>query len=438
MAPVNSTMTGARSMRLRLGMSLLALMGLAGCDTNLDLTNPNAPTEQAALANLDGVIATSLGMQDQLAGSILTFVRAPALVTDEWGTTTRALAADRSLFTGEAIDPSYGVVSEPYAGAYRVARTANVLLEAVPTTSGISPAIAAGLTASARLFKAMALGYAAMHYERLPLDAAFDGGVPVPRAAVFAEVISLLEAARAGLAPYSDAELGVFTTRAVSAGFSMRNTIDAMLARYYLITGQHAQADAAAARVNLATVSVLAYPGTELNPIHNYSVLANYVAPLKSWVDQAEPGDRRTSFWVQTSATPVTGNPPVQLQPFNMYRNRNDPFPVYLPGEMLLIRAEVAARANNLPAAIAFIDQVRAKTTTTNNPGAQLGPLPATIDTQAEVLTQIAYERRYELFSQGLRWEDMRRLDAYIAEDPVVAFLPLPSRECTSNPNAGC
>lgn len=438
MAYVTTTTTGARSVRRLASLGLVAALGLGGCDMGLDLTNPNSPTEQAALSNLDGVIATSLGMQDQLAASILSYVRAPALVTDEWGLTTRALAADRSLYTGEAIDASYGVVSEPYYNTYRVARTADVIIASVPGVSGISAGFAAGLTANAKLFKAMALGYAALHYDRLALGAAVEGATLVGRDEVLAEVIRLLESARSDLAPHDDAALAGFTSRALSTGFNLRNTIDAMLARYYLFTGQYAQADAAAARVNLAVVSLLAYPGTELNPIHNYSVIADYVAPLKSWVDQAEAGDRRTSFWVQTTATPVIGNPPDPLLPFNMYRNRNDPFPVYLPGEMLLIRAEAAARANNLPAAIAFINQVRAKASTATTPGAQLGPLPATIDTQAEVLAQIAYERRYELFSQGLRWEDLRRLSPYVTQAPSVNFLPIPSRECTSNPNADC
>ena len=430
--------TGARVRRRRAAMGLVAVLGLAGCDMGLDLTNPNSPTEQAALASLEGVIATSLGMQDQLAASVLSYVRAPALVSDEWGLTSKALAADRSLLTGEAIDASYGVVSEPYYNTYRIARTADVIIAAVPGIEGLGAGFAAGLIANAKLFKAMALGYAALQYDRLPLAAAVEGAPLAPRADVLAEVIRLLESARADLAPHDDAALAGFNSRAVSPGFNVRNTIDAMLARYYLFTGQYAAADAAAARVNLAVVSVLAYPGGELNPIHNYSVIADYVAPLKSWVDQAEAGDRRTSFWVQTTATPVIGNPPEPLLPFNMYRNRNDPFPVYLPGEMLLIRAEVAARANNLPAAIAFINQLRARTGTATTPGAQLGPLPATIDTQAEVLAQIAYERRYELFSQGLRWEDLRRLAQYVSETPSVTYLPTPSRECTINPNADC
>src|SRR3954471_23617217 len=88
-------------MRIRPAIGLLAIVASMACNTGLDLTNPNSPTQQAALSNLDGVIATELGMQDQFAGSVLSYVRAPALVTDEWGIASKALAADISLFTGQ-------------------------------------------------------------------------------------------------------------------------------------------------------------------------------------------------------------------------------------------------------------------------------------------------------------------------------------------------
>lgn len=427
-------------MRLCHGMGLLALVGAAACNTDLNLTNPNSPTEQTALANLEGVVATSLGMQDQLASSVLTYVRAPALVTDEWGTASKSLAADQSLFTGQGIDASFGVVSGPYYATYRIARTADVIIDAVPTLNGVGAGFAAGLTANAKLFKAMALGYAAMQYERLPVDAAVQGGVPVARAEVFAEVVSLLESARADLAGVTDAELAGFTTRALTPSFSIRNTIDAMLARYYLYSGNHAKADEAAARVDLSSVSLFTYPNPDINPIYNYSVVAGYVAPLRSWAREAEPGDQRVGFWVDTTAAPPVGNPPtLELAQFAAFDSRNDPFAVYLPGEMLLIRAEAAARVNNLPAAVGFINQVRTKAGTSNTPGAKLPPLTvATLNTQEKVLAQIAYERRYELFSQGLRWEDLRRLGQYVNAAPKADFLPMPQAECTSNPNAGC
>ena len=100
-------------MRIHHAVPLLALALTAGCSMGLDLTNPNSPTEETALSTVEGVIATSLGMQDQFAASVLTYVRAPALITDEWGTASKALAADQALFAGEGIDASFGVVSGP-------------------------------------------------------------------------------------------------------------------------------------------------------------------------------------------------------------------------------------------------------------------------------------------------------------------------------------
>jgi tetratricopeptide (TPR) repeat protein len=427
-------------MRIRLGLGVLALAASMACNTSLDLTNPNSPTEQAALSNLEGVIATELGMQDQFAGSVNTYVRAPALVTDEWGTASKALAADISLFTGDAIDPSYGVVSDPYYVTYRIARTADAIIGAVPNISGISAGFAAGLTANAKLFKAMSLGMAAQQYAELPIDASVSGGTPVPRAQVFAEVIRLLESARADLQPYSAADLSGFTSRAVSSGFDVRNTIDAMLARYYLFTGQYQQAIDAANRVDLTKVSLLTYPDPDLNPIYNYSSLAGYVAPLKSWARAAEPNDKRVPFWVDTLATPPNGNPPsLQLAQFALYGTRNAPFPVYLPGEVLLIRAEAEAQLGQLPQAIADINAVRTKSGTATTPGAQLPPLTIVqLATKDQVLAQIAYERKYELFSLGLRWEDLRRLGTLVGKQPKVSFLPMPQTECNTNPNAGC
>lgn len=435
---------GAKRMRIRAGITVLTLALVAGCDTGLDLNNPNSPTQETALSSIDGIVATELGMQDQYASSILTYVRAPALVTDEWGTASKSLAADQSLFSGLAIDPTYGVVSEPYYNTYRVARTADAIIGTVPKLGGLSSGFAAGLIANAKLFKAMALGMAAQQYERLPIDAAVEGGTPVPRAQVFAEVIRLLESARADVANVSDADLSGFTTRALSPGVDLRNTIDAMLARYYLISGQYQNAYDAAGRVNLAKTSFLTYPGTDINPIYNYSVVAGYVAPLRSWAQAAEPGDKRVPFWVDTLATPPNGNPPsLQLVPFNMFGHRNDPFPLYLPGEMRLIQAEALMREAtaiaNLQAAIDLINQERAEIPTATTPGAQLGPVSiATLNTPDKVLAQIAHERRFELFSQGLRWEDIRRFAAQAGGVAKASFLPMPQGECTTNPQAGC
>ncbi len=77
------------------------------------------------------------------------------------------------------------------------------------------------------------------------------------------------------------------------------------------------------------------------------------------------------------------------------------------------------------------------RTQTGVEPDAGLPALPdEALDTLDEVLAQIAYERRYELYEQGLRWEDMRRLGEYIDEAPTYDFFPIPRQECITNANA--
>lgn len=426
-------------MRLRIAAAGLLAFGLAGCDMNLDLTNPNAPTDKTALGSLDGVIATSLGMQDQFTGSMNTYVRAPSLVGYEWGVTTKTLAADQSLFLGEGVDASFGVVSGPYYATYRIVRTADEIIGAVPTLSDVGSGLAAGLTANAKLFKAMALGMAAMQYASLPLGADVDGATLVPREQVLAEVIRLLESARTDIAGVTDAELAGFKSRALTPSFDLRNTIDAMLARYYLYTNQYDEAIAAAERVDLSVVSLFTYPDPDLNPIYNYSAIAGYTAALTAWAEAAEPGDQRVTFWADTAGAPPAAASYAPIDPFALYGTRNAPIPAYVPGEMLLIQAEAHARQGDLARAVELINEVRTKSGTATTPGAELPPVSALVlDTEAEVLAQIAYERRYEMYSQGTIWEDLRRLGQYIGLEPKLDFLPTPQSECTTNPNAGC
>jgi hypothetical protein len=107
---------------------------------------------------------------------------------------------------------------------------------------------------------------------------------------------------------------------------------------------------------------------------------------------------------------------------------------------MKLIRAEALARKNQLAEAATLVNQVRTQTTSTvDEPLAGLPALPASaLDTQQKVLAAIAYERRYELFMQGLRWEDTRRFGEALTTKPTFPFLPLPLTECQVNPNSSC
>jgi starch-binding outer membrane protein, SusD/RagB family len=419
---------------IRLVATLGAVLVLGACD--LDVTNPNAPTEDQVVTDINGVIALGVGMQGQFAQAMEDFIVPNSLVTDEWGTRTRSLLSYQSLFTGQSFENTYDVVSSPYNQAYQVVKSANTLLAAAPNV-GMGPALEAGVTSLAKLFKAMALGMAYQSYEVLPANIAIGGATPLPRIDVRDTVIALLESARADVLNVTDADLAGFRTRVLAPGTDLRNTIDAMIARYALFDGQFQKAIDAATRVNPAVLSTLQYPAPTTNPIYNLAILLQYVGGTTNFVAAAEAGDRRPAYWLTTTG-PVAGNPADSLSyTLKKYATQNEAFPLYLPDEMKLIRAEAQARLGNLAEARTLINQVRTQATSALDE--PVAGLPALSDAQlpdlTSILRQIGYERRYELYMQGMRWEDTRRLP--ITSTVIMPFLPLPAGECRNNPNAG-
>jgi hypothetical protein len=434
---------GARNMRLGkfAALTIVCAVGASACTTNLDLKNPNAPTEESVLSDVNGVIALAVGMQSQFANAIIDYMVPNSLVTDEWGTTAKSLLSYQSLLIGGSIiDPTFAVISAPYARTFQIAKSAKNVIAAAPTV-GVSPAFQAGLTSLAKLYRAMSLGMLAQQFSSLPLDQTATGGVLHPRTEAYDTVIALLESARADLLNVSEADLAPFKARVLPTTFDLRNTIEAMLARYYLFRGQYQKASDAANRVNTNALSLLSYPSPNKNPIWDLSssASAGYVGGLNSFVKQAEPADKRPGYWLDLTKAPSGGNPPDTLWlPLRKYAGQNDPFPLYLPDEIKLIKAEASVRLGDLATARTLINQVRTQATSTlDEPVAGLTALdPAVFNTADALLKQIAYERRYELYMQGMRWEDTRRLPQPVNNTVTLQFLPIPTQECQANPNA--
>lgn len=422
-------------MRMRAGAALLALtFATAGCD--LDLVNPNSPTAESVLTSADGVIGAAAGLQGLYAGAVRYYALPSALVTDEWGPRSRALAADKTMFAGQP-DASFLIVADPFRETYEIMREADDIIENAPNV-GLGPGLQAGILALAKLHKAMALGMAIQIYPEMPVNLDPNGSAPQSRDVVLDTVISLLEEARAHLQGVSDAELAGFRSRVLDPGIDLRSSIDAMLARYYLIDGQYDAAFAAAGRADTTTASVYSYTAGDMNPIHQYMIPLDYTWPLLSFAREAEAGDERAAYWADSTAVDQLVDPPLIMP--NHYLEPGDPYALYRPDEMTLIQAEVHARNNELQQAIDLINQVRTQCTPgVEDPAPCLPALTLTdLPTQQAVLAQIAYERRYELYLTGLRWEDLRRLAPYTDAEPKVDFLPFPQRECDLNPNFNC
>jgi hypothetical protein len=434
-----SMSAAAAPMRFLVAFVVFGLLAVGGCD--LDLENPNAPTEEEVLSSADGIIALAVGMQDQYASAVDDYIMPSSLGTDEWGTDTRSLLSYRTLFNDPAgLDASYDVVETPFAVTYSVVKSADNLIENAPNV-GLSTGTETGIVVLARLFKAMALGMAIQIFEEIPLDVSQPGPLPESREAVLTEVLDLLETARSDLGGVTDDDLAGFRSRVLGSGFDLRNTVNAMLARFYLMAGEYQDAIDAADRVDLTVLSTFTYASPDLNPIRNLSLNLIYVAPLASFGEGAEAGDLRPAYWVDTAADPYPGNPAdTLLLPLNKYTNNSDPYPVYLPDEMKLIKAEAYTRLSQFGLAAGLVNEVHTQASSAlDEPVAGLPEIPADqLDSEAELLAQIAYERRYELYMQGLRWEDTRRLGTAITVTPVHDWLPLPRQECLSNPANPC
>jgi len=424
-----------RAHRVVCGAVALAVFGLTAC--SLDLTNPNAPTEEEVITNSEGLIAVAVGMQGQFAQTIDDYLVTNSLITDEWGTQSRALISYVSLLTGENFDASFGVVEAPWAGSYRVIKSANTVLAGADNV-GFGPALRAGTVSLARLFKAMAFGMLIQQYQNVPIEVTVSGSTPQPRAVVLDTLLNLLESARAEVANVDSADLAGFRARVLAPGIDLRNTINAMLARYYLIAGQYSAAITAADRVVLTIRSELRFPAPTRNPVENLAFQLQYVGGLRSFVTAAESGDRRPDYWLNTTGDLLTANPPdTAIYRLRKYSTPAEPFPLYLPDEMKLIKAEAYARTNQLAQALLLVNEVRTQTSSTVDE--PVAGLPAIVLlTQADILAEIARQRRYELYEQGLRWEDTRRFGTAVTTTPTVPFLPIPRQECAVNPANPC
>src|SRR2546423_13727194 len=74
---------------MRQGLGAVAALLLAAC--NLDLQNPNQPTEEQVTSSPDGVIALAKGLQGRFAQSYGYYAYMAGLGTDEFASTTAAL-----------------------------------------------------------------------------------------------------------------------------------------------------------------------------------------------------------------------------------------------------------------------------------------------------------------------------------------------------------
>jgi hypothetical protein len=352
---------------------------------------------------------------------------------------------------GPEVRPDNGIPAGIWSSSYRIMGMA----EDVINNSGSVVQEAAtrdALIATGHLFKAIALGSLYMFWPSYPVDVDITGeGLFTDRTEALQAAIANLESGRSllGASPVpSDFKAAVFGTD----NFDLNAVLNAYLARYHSFLGNHTDAISAADRAltGASSVSEWAYEigGGNDNPLHiqmvqsdaTYKPLDNFGIDSTEYVVPDEDG--RKAFYLEPSDAVglVSGLPVENILGF--FSTLSSPIPVYLPGEMWLIKAEAQARNGDVTSAISSLNAVRTKT---DDPWGVNAGLPAYdgAATADAVLQDVYLNRRVELYVIGTSLEDSRRFGRpiqssfpdYTSFDRNRNFYPYPENERANNPN---
>lgn len=408
---------------------------LGGCDK--EFLNPSTVSQDQAVSSGEGLTLLSNGLQARYAtGGLVSVlynkVALSGLSTNEFIVLNQGNVDENNIRTGGAsVINDNAVVRNFWTTAQLVRANADLIL--ANANNATDPGTRSGVVAYASIFRALTLGDIAQFFEQTPL-ATGDNAPFVSREEALRSAVTQLEAAATQLAaaPVS----AEFTSRIVP-GIDLANTLQALIARYSLVLGDYDKALAAAGRVNLASRSVFNFNVNARNPLFDVVFSnKNIFEPTDVSLGLSGPlapasGDGRIPFLVR--AAPL----PTQNRGLGFYTANEAPIPVYVPGEMLLIRAEAYARKGDLTNAVIELNKVRTKPATANDPlGANLpaysGPLTADA-----ILLEILRNRYVELAFQGFRLGDSRRFGrpgpAQAGAERNRNFYPYPRIERENN-----
>lgn len=428
-------------MKNTLIITALLFLTLTQNACNQEYLNPSSASEQQVINSPDGLVTLINGMQFRYtigrAGVIYNAVAASGLASRELRVLNAGNTDELFMEQGlQSVQGSNAVIRNLWTSAQLTRNTADIVLanaDRVVTDAGLR----SGIVAYASVFKALSLGTLAQFFQQSPVTTATNAPF-VARDPLLRAAIAQLEAAATLVAATPPS--AAFTAR-VPAGIDLPNTIQALIARYSLFVGDYDKAIAAAGRVSQTVRSSFAFDDNTRNPVFesafsNVNVFAPTNANLGlSGVLAPDPTDRRLTFLLRTNPTAT------QNLGTGFYTTNNAPVPVYLPGEMLLIRAEAFARKNDLTNAVVELNKVLTKTPAQDAWGVGAGLTayagPQTADA---VLLQIYRNRQIELAFQGFRLEDSRRFGRPGPETTPVAnaertrnFLPYPFTERDNN-----
>ena len=411
---------------------LLGVISLTSCKK--DFVNPNAPTTDQVFSSARGLVGVNLGAQRtySLGGASVVYglTAANGFVTNEVILMNAGNVAEFQFSRGgTAVDATNTILANIWTNSNKVIYDANSVITAAEALN--DKAYASGLIAHASILKALSIGSMSMLWEKVP--ASIGKNVQfVDRTAGFAAAIATIDNA---LAKVSANPISASYTADAVPGLDYVNTLNALKARYLLFSGKYAEAITAANLVDLTKKSTFNYDAISTNPVFTTATATNNVFQV---IDSTlglpvalapTTGDGRVAFYTSINTTVA---PRYRINGF--FNATTTGVPVYLPGEMTLIKAEAYARTNNLTSALTELNKVITKTATADPFKVGAALTASTASTATAILDEVYKNRCIELYMSGLKLEDMRRFGRATTERKRN-FFPYPFKERDGNPN---
>jgi hypothetical protein len=414
------------------GLSAIVLLPVTACKK--DYTNPSAVPIEAAFNSPQAMAEIAVGLQRWYTvgrgSSLYNKISINGLLTNELVVINQGNTSEYQLQLGGGnVDGTNTMGAGLWTVSNKIIFDANNLITNAAKLGDKN--YASGIIVYANLFKALALGDLAMYWEKVPANVGQNVSF-VDRVQGYTKAIAAIDEALASLAANPISSTFLFN---IPAGIDVPNTLHALKARYSLFLGNYAQALAEANMVDLTKKSTFNFTTVNLNPIFETATSTNNVTAVSNVTTlglptglQPNPNDKRLPFYATTA---------YNSKILGFAAASTTAWPIYLPGEMTLIKAEAYARqaTPDLVNALIELNKIVTKKPADDpfGVGADLPPLVGPL-TQQQILDEIYKQRSIELFMLGLRLEDMRRFNRPVAERKRN-LLPYPFLERDNNSN---
>ncbi len=396
-----------------------------------DYINPSQAVESTVVSSESGLITLANGLKYKYTigrtSPLYSYITASGLTTKELNVLNSGNTDEANLQAGAGnVGGSNAVVSRLWEQCNLIKRNANLINSNINFSADTN--VRKTLYSHIYLFKGLALLQLGTFWEKAPIG--IGSNTPFQsREEVLKEALSLFEEGAKIIQP------ATLDARFVG-GIDFSSTFNAMIARTALMLGDYTKALAAATKTDgLTKKSTFIFDAVSRNPIFDVSYSnANVYEPsnvflgLPTILAPDTVNDKRVTFYLKNKVFTAANDGK------GFFAANTDSIPVFLPGEMLLIKAECYARTSKLTEATTELNKVLTKKATADlyGIGADL-PAYSGANTQDAILTEIYRNRCIELYNSGLKLEDSRRFGRDQNTERSRNFYPYPTTERDNN-----